>query len=135
MIDDIIKSVGIGLSKEFEDVKLYDTVVKQGFDTPCFCISAYSVENSLFRGQRYRYKGSLELRYYADNKNESAAVMEKLYSCLEYIDVEGVGLIRGNDMKCTLCDDYFAFNVSYEFFYVKQEEKDYMGSVSFDIKL
>lgn len=135
MIDSIIGAVGKALSEKFENIKIYNEIIKQGFKTPCFCISALSVCDSLFRGRRYNYKGNIEVRYYTDTKMDSAKVIERLFACLECIEVDKIGLLRGNDMKCKVCDDYYSFEVGYEFFYIKEPERDLMGNVNLKIEL
>ncbi len=134
MIDDIINAVAEKISENFNDIKIYDEIIKQGFEAPCFCISAISVEDNLFRGERYKYCAYIEIRYYSKSERDKASVGEKLYRCLEYISSKNTGIVRGGSMRGELCEDYFKFNVNYEFYYIRSEEKDVMGSVRLELK-
>lgn len=135
MINDILAAAANKLNEEFENVKIYNEAIKQGFKTPCFCISPYSVSDCLYRDKRYKYTASVEIRYYAESRADKIDVVERLFRCLEYIEPEDLGLVMGSNMECEICDKYYKFKVSYEFFYVRREEKDIMGSVKLELKL
>lgn len=136
MVNGIVRAVCDAVSKKFDNVEIYNEIVKQGFEMPCFCINAQNVEDSVFRGERYKFSTEIKIRYYDDNLRENGAeIMERLWDCLEYITTDETGLIRGSDMKNELNKDYFEFSVVYEFFYVRKEEKELMGSVKLEMEV
>lgn len=133
MTESILRAVGIKLADEYEDIKIYNEAVKQGFETPCFCLFVKNVSDSLFRGKRYKYSAEIEIRYYADERVKRCVRAEELFRCLESLDTEELGLVRGGNMRADECDDYYSFVVCYEFFYVRAEDEDVdmMGSLDF----
>lgn len=137
MVNGIVRTVCNVIGREFENVKIYDDVVEQGFETPCFCVNVKSVKECLFRDERYYFKCGLEIRYYGrDNvKTDGAAVMERLCSLLEVVDAENIGLVRGGNIKNEICKDYFLFCVEYEFFYVVKKETELMGKVKLELEI
>lgn len=135
MTESILNAINKRLSEKYGNVKIYNDVVKQGFKTPCFCISAYDVSDCLFRGKRYRYRGCFEIRYYADTKTERSVRAEELFRCLESLSADNIGVVRGGNMSAEEFDEYYKFVVCYEFFYIKGEEVDVMGKWNFKIKL
>lgn len=137
MINNIIRAVCNLLGENFENVRIYDEIVKQGFETPCFCVNAKSVEDCLFRGERYYFKGEIEIRFYGAEyiKTNGSNVMERLWNILEIIDAENIGMIRGSNMKNEFCNDYFLFCVDYEFFYVRKQQTELMGKVKLEMEI
>ncbi len=137
MINSVVQEVCRALGESFADIKIYREFVEQGFEKPCFCVSAVNVEDSLFRGERYFFKAEIQVRYYSvkDMKYKSFENIERLWDILGVINSEDIGPVRGINMKSSIDDECFLFNVEYSFFYIKQEEKDLMGSVNLNIEL
>lgn len=135
MTESILKAVAGRLKEKYEDIKIYNDIVKQGFKTPCFCISVADVCDSLFRGRRYKYCGTFEIRYYADSRTDMSVRAEELFKCLESVYAEDIGMVIGSNMKAEECEQYYKFVVCYEFFYIKNEDVDVMGKFNFEIKL
>ncbi len=137
MINNVVNAVCNVIGENFDNVKIYDEIVEQGFETPCFCVNAKSVEDSLFRGERYYFKGSIEIRYYCadDIKTNGSKIMEMLWDYLRLVNADDIGIIRGSNMKNEICDDYFLFCVDYEFFYVKKQETELMGEIRLNMEI
>lgn len=128
MINKIILAIAENIKKNFEDTKIYTEEVKQGFEKPCFSIICNKIDNNLYRGQRYRLKADIEIHYYNDNNRENYNdVMLQLFDIINYVNVDNFP-IRAVNMAMTITDDYYCFNVSYDFFY-------YMKNVEDEVKM
>lgn len=119
MIEKIIDGILSAIHGEFGDgYKLYTEEVKQGLKTPCFFILCINPNIKRFRGQRYLHSNQFMIQYLTDNKDikaEHADVAERLYSCLEYITVDG-DLMAGKDMSVESMDEVLNFGVNYDMF-------------------
>lgn len=135
MINAIINAVGDNIAATFEGTKIYKEIVKQGFETPCFCISPFNVENNLFRGERYKYLADIEIRYYHESVLKRMEIFDDLIRCLDYIKPEGIGLVRCVNLYFKIEKDYYSFRPIYEFYYVRKSEKDVMGSVEIEMNV
>ncbi len=123
MINSIIGSISISLDAEFgEGYTNYTESVEQGLAEPCFFIFCLNPESRQFFGRRYFLKSPMCIQYFpadGDKANEECnAVMERLFSCLEYIAVDG-GLVRGTKMKGEVVDGVLNFFVNYDFFFYR----------------
>lgn len=130
MINSLLESIGIALYGEFGDrYIIYTESVEQGLQEPCFFVSCISPGNRVFLGKRYLRQNEFCLQYFpsdADSAREECnAVTERLYSCLEYIDVLG-DLVRGTKMHCEVVDKVLHFFVSYDFFVYRASNLDAM---------
>ncbi len=130
MIKEIIEGIAAKLSKEFGDITIYSEEVEQGFKTPCFSINCESINNQLYRGRRYRTENVIDIHYYsgAEKREDYNDVMTRLFKCLEYIDIPK-SVLRGENMKMEIQEDYCSFKVSYCYFYFTQEDYELMGDM------
>ncbi len=138
MIKKIIEGVAQRLAQEFGDITIYSEEVEQGFKKPCFSINCESINNQLFRGKRYRSENVIDIHYYSDRyekREDHNDVMTRLFSCLEYIDIPG-SVLRGENMKMEIQEDYCSFKVSYCCFYFVEDkyEIDIMGELDLKSK-
>ena len=130
MIKDIINGIARKLAAEFKDIKIYSEKVEQGFAKPCFAINCESIDNHLYRGRRYRTDNNIDIHYYSDTREDVNDVMSRLFRCLEYINIPG-SVLRGENMKMEVKEDYCSFKVSYGCFYFVEDkyESDLMGEL------
>lgn len=129
MINAIISGVCEALSREFGvDFAVYTESVVQGAEKPCFVATCknpksgsvkdrYFTEKQLL-GNRYLRSAGLCVEYFpasADKRGECAAVLDRLFECLEYIGYGG-GVIRGGSMQGEFSEDMLNFFVVYDVF-------------------
>ena len=90
MLQEIKIGIAQSLDKEFENMNIYTDNIRQGLDVPCFLITPLiSTENELL-GNRYERSYPFMVQYFPKEdayQAECAEVQEKLFNCLEYINV------------------------------------------------
>lgn len=126
MINSIIESISISLNAEFGDrYKIYRETKKQGLREPCFFIQCLNPTEELFFWKRYFRQNQFCVQYFPEDgyhKNrECCAVSERLFSCLEYLDVEG-DPVMGTKMRYEVVDGILHFFVNYDLFVYKTGE-------------
>ena len=126
MINSIIESISITLNAEFGDkYKIHREEKRQGLKEPCFFIQCLNPTEELFFWKRYFRKNQFCIQYFPENKlhgkEECYAVGERLFSCLEYLDVGG-DLVRGTKRKYEVVDGILHFFVNYDLFVYKVAE-------------
>ncbi|MGN1317996.1 MAG: DUF6838 family protein, partial [Lachnospirales bacterium] len=130
------KAVADKLKSEFPENEIYVESVKQGFKIPCFSILPLEVSDTLFRHNRYKYRGVIEVRYYCEDREDMVGVCEKLFNKLNEIYDDNIGRLFGSNMKSEFGEDFYKFVVEYEFYYIKNNvDCDVMGSVNLELKL
>lgn len=83
--------------------------------------------NNLFRGNRYRRTNQMCIQYFPstdDEQTECNAVSERMFDCLEWIDVDGLQM--GLNMHSEMVDDVLNFFVDYNFFTKKVKDEQAM---------
>lgn len=135
MINSIIKSMSIALNAEFGDAyKIYAEEVEQGLKEPCFCVFCLNPTNELFLGKRYFRTNQFCVQYFPSTnqkKEESNAVADRLYLCLELISVDG-DLVRGSKMHYEMVDGVLNFFLNYDLFVYRKEQTDPMETIETD---
>ena len=126
MINSIIESISIALNAEFGDkYKTHREAKRQGLIEPCLFIQCLNPTEELFFWKRYFRQNQFCIQYFPENKlhekEECYAVAERLFSCLEYLDVGG-DLVMGTKMKYEVTDDILHFFVNYDLFVYKVAE-------------
>jgi len=126
MINSIIESISITLNAEFGDkYKIHREEKRQGLKEPCFFIQCINQTEELFFSKRYFRQNQFCIQYFPEDKfrgkQECYAVAERLFSCLEYLDVGG-DLVMGTKMKYEVTDDIVHFFVNYDLFVYKVAE-------------
>jgi len=142
LINDIISGVCKKLTGEF-GYSVYTENVPQSAEKPCFVVTCknpksgsvkdrYFTEKQLL-GNRYIRSAGLCVEFFpasADKREECAAVLSRLFACLEYIGFGG-GVIRGNGMQGEFSEDMLNFFVSYDVFVYRDEEStEVMGQLT-----
>lgn len=126
MINSIIESISITLNAEFgEKYKIHREEKKQGLKEPCFFVQCLNPTEELFFWERYFRKNQFCIQYFPEDKlhgkQECYAVGERLFSCLEYLDVGG-DLVMGTKRKYEVVDGILHFFVNYDLFVYKVAE-------------
>ena len=126
MINSIIESISITLNAEFGDkYKIHREEKRQGLMEPCFFIQCLNPTEERFFGKRYFRQNQFCIQYFPKDKlhgkQECYAVAERLFSCLEYLDVGG-DLVMGTKRKYEVVDGILHFFVNYDLFVYKVGE-------------
>lgn len=129
IVNDIKTGINQALDEEFIGITIYCEEVKQGFEEPCFSVFCLNPTNELFLNKRYFRTNLFCIKYFpkeTESKNDECNdVLEKLYDCLELINVSG-DLVRGTKMKGEVVDEVLNFFLHYDMFVYKDEIKDKM---------
>lgn len=126
MINSIIESISISLNAEFGDkYKIYREAKRQGLKEPCFFIQCLNPTEELFFCKRYFRQNQFCVQYFPEDEfhrnQECYAVAERLFSCLEYLDVRGER-VMGTKMKYEVTDGILHFFLNYDLFVYKVSE-------------
>lgn len=125
MINKIIDGIIASLNKEFGDeYEIYPEDIKQGLQEPCFSIVCINPAMNQVLGKRYFKSNSFCIHYFPKSENEGKSeindVTERLFNCLEYIEVDGDS-IRGKNMFGEISDGVLAFMIEYNMFVNKEQ--------------
>lgn len=135
MINSIVKAISIALNTEFGNAyKIYAEEVKQGLKEPCFFVFCINPTNELFLGKRYFRANQFCIQYFPSTnkkKEESNAVADRLYLCLELIAVDG-DLVRAAKMHYEMVDGVLNFFLNYDLFVYRKEQTDPMETIETD---
>lgn len=132
MINKIIDAISMSINSEFGDgYEIYTESIEQGLEEPCFSIFCLNPTNRLYMNKRYFRTNQFCIQYFPSTdepKAECNSVLEKLYECLELIDMNGDS-IRGTSMKGEIVNGVLNFFVNYNIFMHKVEEKTLMETL------
>ena len=146
MINKIIDAISNALGDEFGDgFEIYTESVEQGLQEPCFSIVCINPTNKLFLGneskKRYYRQNQFCIHYFppeVEDKNQDIwSVVERLYSCLDTIEVESDEPDqRGTQMHSEVSDGVLNFFVNYDMYVYVSTEADEMENLelSTDVK-
>ncbi|WP_270739777.1 phage tail terminator family protein [Massilioclostridium coli] len=119
MVNKIISGISNALYNEFgEGYEIYTQQIEQGLQQPCFLIASLSPSYSLFRDKRYRFQDTIAVQYFplqVGDYIELNQILYRLFSCLEYITVDG-DLIRGANMQGEQTDNILTFKIDFDLF-------------------
>lgn len=132
-VNNIIDAICITINNVFgDDYTIYTESIKQGFEEPCFFIHNFSSANNLFLGNRYFRESQFCINYFPSDPNgkntECHGVAERLYGCLDWLDV-GDNLLRGIGLKHDILDGVLNFYVNYNSFEYKLKSTTPMGEI------
>ncbi|MBU5436388.1 hypothetical protein KQI42_00095 [Tissierella sp. MSJ-40] len=106
-----------------EDTKVYDGLVKEEFEKPCFFIENVKGNQAKQLGNRYKRKQIFKISYFPKQgdsiSEEMLRVAETLYDELEHIRLEEI-TIMGQDMSYEIIDNVLHFSIDYTFYIVKE---------------
>lgn len=131
MINKVIDGICLALNEEFgDDYTIYTESIEQGLKEPCFFVQCINPTNNLFRGDRYRRTNQMCIQYFPstrDEQTECNAVAERMFNCLEWIDVDGLQM--GLDMHSEMVNDVLNFFVDYNFFMKSVKDETAMEQI------
>lgn len=127
MINKVTEAICIAINEEFGDeYRIYTDEVRQDLKEPCFFVLCVNTENRLFFNKRYFMRNMFCIHYFPKDEEtgnaECMSAAERLFSCLEWINVNG-DLTMGADMKSEFSDGVLLFFVNYDFFVYKTAER------------
>lgn len=125
MLNEIVNGIGLKLSKSFNGIDIHKEELEQGFEEPCFFIDLLNHGEKQIIGNRYLRSYLFDIVYFPKKKSseEIFEVLDKLYSVLEYIELDDSTLIRGIDRNSREEDKVLHFFVTYEMFIYKLDEE------------
>lgn len=141
MINETIKGISRAIFEEFgSGYTIYKEDVPQNFKEPSFSIVHIRSSSDLKRPDRHMRRNRFNIHYFPTQgeheREEMHDVSERLFSCLEYINVLD-NPCRGAKMAPEIVDGVLHFFVDYDFFVVKKREggDNSMKSIGSVIKL
>ncbi len=133
-VNEIINGVAFAISEVFgEGCNIYTDEKEQGFSEPCFFIFCKNPTKERFFGKRFIRKNQVKVKYFASKEEKNAdlnVVREKLYGCLEVIEVDG-DRIMGTKMEGVAESGVIDFVVNYDFFVYEESDVELMNSYDF----
>ncbi|WP_027636928.1 phage tail terminator family protein [Clostridium butyricum] len=128
MINKIIKGISQKLDSEFnskdDKYTIYTESIEQGFDEPCFSIISLKPISTNLVGNRYKREYSFDIQYFPENEqsnNEINEVIERLFTSLEYIRVDG-NLVKGTKINGEIVDNVLHFFINFNMIIKKETE-------------
>ena len=120
MVNAISKAIIRSLNTEFGEEYQYGREEKpQEVPVPGFWVRCADHSCRLFLGNRYFRRNRFCIQYFPETKGqeneECCAAAERLFQCLEYLEVDG-DLIRGRNMKYEITEGVLYFSVNYDLF-------------------
>ena len=125
MLNEIVNGIGLKLSKSFNGIDIHKEELEQGFEEPCFFIDLLNPSEKQIIGNRYLRSYLFDIVYFPKKKSseEIFEVLDKLYSVLEYIELDDGTLIRGIERSSREEDRILHFFITYEIFIYKLDEE------------
>lgn len=125
MLNEIVNGIGLKLSKSFNGIDIHKEELEQGFEEPCFFIDLLNPSEKQIIGNRYLRSYLFDIVYFPKKKSseEIFEVLDKLYSVLEYIELNDGTLIRGIERSSREEDRILHFFITYEMFIYKLDEE------------
>ena len=125
MLNEIVNGIGLTLSKSFNGINIHKEELEQGFEEPCFFIDLLNPSEKQIIGNRYLRSYLFDIVYFPKKKSseEIFEVLDKLYSVLEYIELDDGTLIRGIERSSREEDRILHFFITYEMFIYKLDEE------------
>ena len=125
MLNEIVNGIGLKLSKSFNGIDIHKEELEQGFEEPCFFINLLNPSEKQIIGNRYLRSYLFDIVYFPKKKSseEIFEVLDKLYSVLEYIELDDGTLIRGIERSSREEDRILHFFITYEMFIYKLDEE------------
>ena len=128
MINATIEAISRAIYNEFgSGYEIYKEDIPQGFKEPCFSIFHILGTSDRKSPNRYLRKNRFDVHYFPksgrNEKSEMQEVAERLFLCLEYINVLD-NPCEGTKMSPEIVEGVLHFFVSYDFFVKKQLDDD-----------
>ena len=129
-VKNVISGVSAALAAEFDEFEIYLDEVPQGLAPPCFTVACSPSVKQVI-SKRFRRDFDICVNFFpgTDEKyGECADVEERLFTALQYINVDG-DLLRGEDMSRRISDGILSFNVRFGTFVIDSETAETMGEL------
>ena len=125
MLNEIVNGIGLKLSKSFNGIDIHKEELEQGFEEPCFFIDLLNPSEKQIIGNRYLRSYLFDIVYFPKKKSSEDIfeALDKLYSVLEYIELDDGTLIRGIERSSREEDRILHFFITYEMFIYKLDEE------------
>lgn len=139
MINSIVEGIAKALDSEFGgDYAVYTESVEQGLSEPCFFITLVNHTDTMYPGNRRFLENTFCIQYFPKDEQrgneECFEVMNRLVSCLNWIEVEGDS-VMGRKMNGELTDGVLNFFVNYDLFVYKAADSHLMGTLSNNVSM
>lgn len=125
-IQNLINAIAEALFQEFgEGYEIYTESIEQGLTEPCFLVRCLNPTRNRFLGQCYKRTNLFSIQYIpstADANEECTAVLERLFVCLEDVNLHGKP-IHGTELHGEITDGILTFTVNYDGFVLSIEQK------------
>ncbi len=125
MINSILEAICVSLETEFGGAyQIHREEKKQELTEPCFWVLCLTPASRLFLNKRYFRKNPFCIHYFpggSGKREECHAVAERLFSCLEWLDVGG-DPVMGTKMEYEIVDGILHFFVNYDLFVCRVSE-------------
>lgn len=129
MIRKTLEAIAAQLRKEFgKNYEIWVEEQEQGLQEPCFFVQVINNSQTPKLIGNYKRNQTFDIIYFPKTRTtfELAEVAERLYSAMEYIEVNGV-LVRGRKIHTEMVEDTLHFIVDYDLNLKEVKEKeDYM---------
>ena len=100
--------------------------VEQELTPPCFLVEKVQGGQKKELGSRYKNSNYFDIKYLTETEKpmlEILGVEEKLYDCMEYIEIDG-SPTKGTDLKGRVIDGVLHFFVNYNFHVFKKTQQE-----------
>lgn len=129
MIRKTLEAIAVQLRKEFGNhYKIWVDEQEQGLQEPCFFVQVITNSQTPKLTGNYKRSQTFDIIYFPRMRTtfELVETAERLYSAMEYIEVNGV-LVRGKNIHTETIEDTLHFIVDYDLNLKEVKEKeDYM---------
>ena len=138
MINAIIEAIAIAINGEFgDDYRVYADKERQDLKEHCIFISCLSPSHTRILDRRYFQENPFVIQYIPQNgqreKEECNDTAQRLYDCLEWINVKGDtetgDPVMGSKMRYEIVDGVLHFFVHYNLFVARPYTAETMGSI------
>ena len=125
-IQTLIDAIVEALLQEFNSgYEIYTEKVEQGLTEPCFLVRCLNPTKNVFLGRCYKRTNQFSIQYIPSTTEayeECVSVMERLFECLENINLSGKP-IHGANLRGEITDGILTFTVDYDGFVLRDEEQ------------
>lgn len=129
MIRKTLEAIAVQLRKEFgKNYGIWVDEQEQGLQEPCFFVQVITNSQTPKLTGNYKRNQTFDIIYFSKTRTtfELVEAAERLYSAMEYIEVNGV-LVRGKNIHTETIEDTLHFIVDYDLNLKEVKEKeDYM---------
>ena len=117
MVNDIITAVTKKINSHYGDgLKVYESNVKQGLETPCFFVKLVTSPSKQYLWKRKKLEYLFDIHYFPEDETDNADMMEvgeQLVYLLEFITLPSGELNHGREMSYQIIDGVLHFSVTY----------------------